>query len=166
MNATPGIEATLREHAGMLARIAAGYAPNRAARDDLVQEMSVAVWKALPAWRGDGSLKAFVARVAQYAALDSCRRDTRAAADDIDDVEIAATGAVPDEAVHAEQRRERLAAAIRELPLGQRECVLLVLEGFTSAEIANVVGVGTNTVDQRLSRARAVLRERLKEDER
>ncbi|HJU39060.1 MAG TPA: sigma factor, partial [Tahibacter sp.] len=63
MNPAPCIETTLREHAGMLARIAAGYASQRAARDDLVQEMSVAVWKALPAWRGDGTLKAFVARV-------------------------------------------------------------------------------------------------------
>jgi RNA polymerase sigma-70 factor (ECF subfamily) len=166
VNAAPGIEATLREHAGMLARIAAGYASNRAARDDLLQEMSVAVWKALPAWRGDGSLKAFVARVAQYAALDGCRRDAQAPTDDIDDVDVVATAAVPDEAAHIEQRRERLAAAIRQLPLGQRECVLLVLEGFTSAEIANVVGVGVNTVDRRLSRARAALRERLREDER
>lgn len=166
MNRVPDIESTLREHAGMLARIAGGYASQRAARDDLVQEMSVAVWKALPAWRGEGSLKAFVARVAQYAALDWCRRDARAPADDIDDIEIAATGAVPDEAAHAEQRRERLAAAIRQLPLGQRECVLLVLEGFASAEIAHVVGVGANTVDQRLSRARATLRAQLREEER
>lgn len=63
------------------------------------------------------------------------------------------------------QRRHRLLVAVRALPTGQRECVLLVLEGFNSREIADILGIAVNTVDQRLSRARHKLRTILEERE-
>lgn len=54
--------ALLHEHAGLLSRIAASYEANAALRDDLLQDTALALWKALPKWRGDAALKTFVAR--------------------------------------------------------------------------------------------------------
>ncbi|MDN5924917.1 MAG: sigma-70 family RNA polymerase sigma factor, partial [Xanthomonadales bacterium] len=54
----------LREYAGLLSRVAASYEAEPAARDDLLQDIALALWKALPRWRGEASLKTFVARVA------------------------------------------------------------------------------------------------------
>jgi len=63
---TTDIEAVLREHGPMLARIAGSYESEPARRDDLLQEISVAVWRALPSWRGDASLRTFAARVLEH----------------------------------------------------------------------------------------------------
>jgi RNA polymerase sigma-70 factor (ECF subfamily) len=54
----------LREHAGLLSRVAASYEADPALRDDLLQDMALALWRGLPTWRGDAPLKAFIARIA------------------------------------------------------------------------------------------------------
>jgi RNA polymerase sigma-70 factor (ECF subfamily) len=152
------IEDVLREHGGMIERIAAGYARTPTAREELAQEMAIAIWRALPRFRGDGSLKAFVARTAQFTALDALHRHdfTREVA--MDGIDMEAADPTPDQLAEKSQRQRRMAAAITSLPLGQRECVLLALEGFGNKEIAEILGIEPNTADQRLSRARAGLR--------
>src|SRR5690606_9657647 len=66
--------AVLREHGPLLRRLASGYERNRSDREDLVQEMAIAIWRSLPKYRGDGSLKGYVAKVAQFVALERLRR--------------------------------------------------------------------------------------------
>ncbi len=150
------IEAVLREHGPMLSRIAGSYEAEPARRDDLLQEISLAVWKALPAWRGDASLKTFCARVAHNRAIDHLAREKRARGDELQD-EHADTGPNPLDHVQAHQRRRDLLRAVRALPLGQRQVVVLALEGFAQREIGEALGLEENTVAQRLSRARRQL---------
>lgn len=58
----------------------------------------------------------------------------------------------------------RVQDAVEDLPLGQREVVtLVVLEGFTYAEVADVLDIPTGTVMSRLCRARQTLTEKLRE---
>ncbi len=42
----------LQDHAGLISRIAASYEADPALRDDLAQEIALALWRALPSWRG------------------------------------------------------------------------------------------------------------------
>ena len=144
----------------LLRRLAAGYTRQTGDQEDLVQEMVIALWKALPRWKGETELsqKAFVARVAQYAALQWLRaRPPQHSGEDILET-ISCLQALPDAQAEAMQRQAALLSAVRQLADGQRECVLLVLEGFDHGQIAAILGVAVNTVDQRLSRARARLR--------
>ena len=147
----------------LLRRLAAGYARQTGDQEDLVQEMVIALWKALPRWRGESVLsqKAFVARVAQYTALQWLRARPPQHADETILETIACRQAMPDAQAEAAQRQAALLSAVRQLADGQRECVLLVLEGFDHGQIADILGVAVNTVDQRLSRARARLRNQL-----
>ena len=161
-DAVVSIEAVLREHGPMLARIAASYEPERARRDDLLQEISVAVWKALPSWRGDASLRSFAAKVAHNRAIDHLARERRAQGDELDDEHVD-PDAGPLQHAQAQQRREDLVAAVRRLPLGQRQVVVLALEGFSQNEIGQSLGLEDNTVAQRLSRARRQLQDWLGE---
>lgn len=153
---TPRIEDVLREHGPMLARIAGSYEAEPARRDDLLQEISLAVWKALPAWRGDASLRTFAARVAHNRAMDHLSRENRARGEELHD-EHPDPGASPQRHAEAHQQRQDLVAAVRRLPLGQRQVVVLALEGFSQREIATSLGLEENTVTQRLSRARRQL---------
>jgi RNA polymerase sigma factor (sigma-70 family) len=145
----------------MLWRIAASYEGRPAQRQDLVQEIALALFHALPRLREAGALRAFVARVAHNRGvthLVAQRRDGRV--DDVDET-IADGRPGPESQVAAAQARDRLAAAVRRLPLGLRQVVTLALEDFAHAEIAETLGITVNNVDVRLSRARERLRREL-----
>ena len=50
-----------------LLRLAASYTRNQSDRDDLFQEISLAIWKALPSFRGNSSERTFMFRIATTA---------------------------------------------------------------------------------------------------
>jgi RNA polymerase sigma-70 factor (ECF subfamily) len=53
----------------------------------------------------------------------------------------------------------RLTAAVASLPKGLREVAILMLEGFSVAEIAQTLGINEGAVYTRSNRAKAALRE-------
>lgn len=59
----------LARHGAALWRAVASYSPPGAERDDLAQEVLVAVWQALPRFRGEGSPRGFVLRIAHNRGL-------------------------------------------------------------------------------------------------
>jgi RNA polymerase sigma-70 factor (ECF subfamily) len=150
------IEAVLREHGRMLARIAGSYESEPSRRDDLLQDISVAVWRALPGWRGEASVRTFVARVAHNRAIDHLAREKRERGEALAEDHVD-PGASPLQHAQAHQQRASLLVAVRGLPLGQRQVVVLALEGFSQREIGLALNLEENTVAQRLSRARRQL---------
>jgi RNA polymerase sigma-70 factor (ECF subfamily) len=155
------IERVLAEHGPLLRRAAAAYERDPAAREDLLQEILLALWRALPRFRGECSERTFVLRVAHNRALNHAfRRKPRGAP--LEEAE-----AVPDPRPGPEhdatlaQRRERLLAALHRLPLAMRQILSLGLEGLSGAEIAGLLGITENNANVRLSRARRALRAEL-----
>lgn len=72
----------------------------------------------------------------------------------------------PLETAEASEAQRRIATALASLPAASREALLLVVvEGFTTAQAAEVCGVTAEAMRQRLSRARALLARRLIEAE-
>ncbi|GAB2504113.1 RNA polymerase sigma factor [Lysobacter humi (ex Lee et al. 2017)] len=153
----PAIDDVLAEHGAMLSRIAASVEADPVRRQDLLQEIALALWRALPAFRGEAGLRTFVARVAQNRAVDHVARHAGRAGLPLDETHVDEHGD-PIDSADAVQRRGRLLAAIRRLPVGQRQAVVLALEGFSQREIAEALGVEENSIAQRLSRARRQLR--------
>lgn len=152
------LQSILREHWPMLTRLASSYTRDSARRDDLLQEVSIAVWQALPRWRGDGSLRAFVARVAHNRCVDVFAKEQRLSASDLDET-WPDPHADPLRHAEAQQQRDGLLTAVLSLPLGYRQVVSLALEGFAHREISEALGLEENAVAQRLSRARRMLRD-------
>jgi len=146
----------------MLGRIAASYESEPGRCQDLLQEISLAIWKALPRWRGEASLRTFVARVAHNQAIDHLGHRLRLGEDELGDYH-ADPVADPVGRTEAEQRRTRLVKAVQRLPVGQRQVVVLALEGFSQNEIGQALALEENTVAQRLGRARKQLRDWLDE---
>ena len=152
-------EALLAEHGPMLRRIAGSYEADPERRRELEQDILLAVWRALPRFRGEAPIKAFLARVAHNRAVTHVSREAvqprRAPLDEA----MPSGDPTPHDEVEAEDLRARLTEAVRALPLSLRQPAVLTLEGFSPAEIGPMLGLNANAVSIRLTRARAALKD-------
>lgn len=153
----------LREHGALVGRIARSYEANHALAAELVQEICLSLWQALPGFRGEANLRTFVVRVAHNRAISHVAKESRRPRLVELDEAIPDTAARPDEAAELAQGRRRLEGAVRALPVGQRLVVTLALEGFSPEEIARVLGIGVSAASVRLHRAKTALQERLRD---
>lgn len=148
----------LHEHDRALRRLAASYERDPSRQQDLLQEIWLAVWQALPRFRGECSERTFVFRIAHNRGVSHVDHWQRRRTDSLeDDAPLATSQPDPERALSAEQRREALQAAVQSLPLGLRQVVVLTLEGLSHAEVAEIIGITENNVAVRLTRARAAL---------
>ena len=145
----------MAEYQGSLARLASAYLTDSADRDDLVQEIATAIWQAIPRFRGDASERTWLYRIAHNTAITTSARVRRRflteAALDVDGPSRAA--GVDDRLVH-EQHRALLLARIRALPEGDRQVIVMHLEGLSHGEIGEVTGATPGAIATRLSRIR------------
>ena len=153
----------VREFAAMVSRIASAYEKRPALIEELTQEIFLAVFRALPSYREEASLKTFVARIALNVGVDHVRKATRRPRE----VDVTFAQSVPDPDSDQEQaadlslKRDRLVGAVRSLDLPLKQVVSLHLEGFSNAEIAETLSLKANNVGVRLHRAKAELAKRL-----
>lgn len=148
----------VEQHYGLFVHVAKGFA-DAPDREDLLQEILLATWHALPAFRGDSSPATFLYRVAQNAALTWCRPlRRRPAVETLDEGEHAAP--LPDT---RPARTEAMYAAIRRLPPADRALVLLYLDESSYREISTITGMSESNVGVRLNRIRRRLAALLKE---
>ena len=152
----------LAEFGPALRRIAANYEPGSGRRDDLFQEIALALWQALPRFRGECSMRTFVFRVAHNRALTQVSRRSRGETLEVSEAEHLKDPADnPESQTARRQQRDRLDRAIRRLPIVHRQVLLLALEDMSHAEIGGVLGIKENAVAVRLTRARQALRDAL-----
>jgi RNA polymerase sigma-70 factor (ECF subfamily) len=153
------LTALLAAHGGALSRLAASYV-GAADRDDLLQDITVAIWRALPRFRGECSGRTFVFRIAHNRAIAYITR-RRLPTGGADEVDVEDSRPNPEETLSAEQQGRRLLEAIQRLPVNHRQVVTLMLEGLSYSEIAEVLGISATNVGARLTRARQMLRAQL-----
>jgi|CXWL01.1.fsa_nt_gi RNA polymerase sigma-70 factor (ECF subfamily) len=146
-----------------LARLAASYELDPALREDLFQEICLAIWRALKTWRGESSVRTFVFRIAHNRAVTHVIKRAGGRTRSLDDLEVepAAIGRSLEERIDLKLRAERLQEAIARLPLGHRQVVLMALEGFKMKEVAEILGITENAVAVRLTKAKKLLRDQL-----
>lgn len=139
-----------------LLRAALTRAPTPADAEDIVQEVFVKVMVKQPRFRDEAHEKAWLIRATLNQASDLCRKRRDDAPLD-EDVAAAHT---------MEDQRLDLLSAVRSLPPSYSAVIhLYYYEGYSIKEIARLLKVPAATVGTRLSRARARLRELLKEEE-
>jgi len=152
----------MQQYGPALSRLAFGYERLPSVREDLSQEIALAVWQALPHFRGECSERTFVYRIAHNRGLThACRRQPAHAALD----ELAHPLEPIDPRPHPEEQalnthhRARLRSAIQRLPLSYRQVVMLMLEDLSHAEVAEILGISESNVAVRLNRARKALKQ-------
>jgi RNA polymerase sigma-70 factor, ECF subfamily len=148
---------------------------------DITQEVFIKVFRSIRGFHGEASLRTWLYRIALHEASNQRRwwsrhkrqeitidspsaRLTDSEADgDGEPLSLGATLAdsrcSPYEHAAQKETRERVEAALREVPEAFRTVVILrEIEGFTYEEIAEILQVNLGTIKSRLTRGRAALR--------
>lgn len=164
---TPRRDTFLRlmdEYEPALHRLTGAYSAQPADREDIFQEIAVALWQAIPKFRGEASERTWLYRIAHNVAItQSTRRRSRGGREEA----IAEGADFPSVAIDSEQevlraeKRTLLLDAIRELPAADRQIILLHLEGLNYAQIEEISGLSQSAIATRLSRLRDRLRDRI-----
>ena len=147
-----------------LKRLAHAYLARDVDREDLIQDIALAVWTAIPRFRGDSSERTWLYRIAHNVAITAATRTASRGRreQEISDV-FEARSAAPDSEHQLldEEKRRTLFEAVRALPAVDRHLVVLHLEGLTHGEIEGVTGMSEGAIATRLSRIRGRLRAEL-----
>jgi RNA polymerase sigma-70 factor (ECF subfamily) len=151
-----------RTHGSLIRRIARSYEANGARAEELVQDIHLALWQALPRYRGEASVKTFVARIAHNRAISHVAREAREPRAVELDEGLRAPDTTPEENAARSDMRAKLEAAVQRLPVRLKVAATLALEGFTPEEVAEVLGIGVSAASVRLYRAKEQLKEMLK----
>ena len=148
-------EQWLGEHRGIFFKIVRAYAFTSADQDDLFQEISLQVWKSIPDFRGEAKASTWIYRVALYAALAWTRREKKQpTTQPLNAVEE--TLLIQAEPI--DERLEWLYAQIAGLEPVDRSLCLLLLDGFSYSEMAEMVGISESNVGVKIHRIKQKLR--------
>src|SRR5258708_10606591 len=104
-----------------LGRLAASYTNTLSDRDDLLQEIALAVWQALPRFRGECSERTFLFRIAHNRAIAYLARTRSQMPQVSEEIEVHDPALDPESALAREQRAGRLRRAIVQLPIAYRQ---------------------------------------------
>ena len=143
---------------GLITRVALSYEADAVLRRELVQDILLAIWIALPSFRGEASLKTFVASIAQKRCISHVAKRAREPRQVELPVDLVSGAPPPDEIALRNDQKRQLVESIQKLPIPQREAIVLTLEGFSYGEMATILGISSNAVMLRCQRAKSTLK--------
>ncbi len=152
----PSLEEIVEAHAGMVRRIATVYERHPDRVDDLVQDIWIAVWQALPRVNSSASLKAYIARIAQNICVTHVRRAIVRQTQPLSDT-LPSPALSPDAATGHARQLVCLIEAVRSLPDNLKTVVSLYLEDMPIKDIALALGISESNASVRLHRAKSAL---------
>ena len=154
------LDALMQRHAGWLVLRLAQRCDDAGLVDEVVQDTFVRVWRKADTFRGTGDVGAWIWGIAIRRLLDHFRK-RRPVVLDIDD-RRAETVQSAEDAVLVGIEHGELGPAVNRLSPELRQVLrATVLDGLTTREAAELLGIPQGTVKTRLMRARRQLREDL-----
>ena len=150
--------AVVTQFAPAVARIVASYERDRALRDDLLQEVLMAILSSLPRLAQADRLKPFVFRIAHNRCVSHVARQMRERENQEPWDDLAAEGTSQDQVLIEQERSDRLLEAIRQLALPYRQVMTLILEDMSYDEVSEALGISVANVGIRVNRAKQQLK--------
>ena len=137
---------------------------DQALAEDAVQEAFLTIWRTASRFMSErGKASTWILTLVHRRAVDLVRREEHRRADRLDDEPETAGGAVEEEALLRLQR-ERVQAALKQLPDQLRDALeLAYYGGFTQSELAERLGQPLGTIKSRMFSGLSRLRELLGE---
>jgi RNA polymerase sigma-70 factor (ECF subfamily) len=154
-------------------RLAYRFVRNETEAKEILQDTFLSIWRKLDTFKGDAQFSSWVYRVAANAALMRLRAQRRHPEISTEELPIGYLDRVgqlpavgenwakrPDDQLQSEELRRHIQAAVDALPELYRTIFLIRdVEGLSTEETAEVLGISVPTVKTRLHRARIALRD-------
>lgn len=155
-------EHLVQRHADRLHAVVRRLVDDEHEAEEVTQESFLRAWRAIGRFKGDSQFFTWLYRIGvNEASRRTARRRTRGVAASLDDqiAEPADSRPGPARALEHDDLRRALERAIRGLQPDQRApLVLRDIEGLSTAEAAEVLGLGEAAFKSRLHRARLAVR--------
>jgi len=119
---------------------------------DLMQDIFIALFRGLHTFRGDSPFKGWLFRIAHYRCLEFYRRKRpMQSIDDVPEQEDENSATCPEQQLFSKQASSSLISAMKLLPVKQKLVVeLKFFQQCTFTEIAQQLGISTNTAKSQL----------------
>jgi RNA polymerase sigma-70 factor (ECF subfamily) len=156
-------EQLVRAHQRYVFNLAYRVLGDRNEAEDVAQETFVRAWRGLPSFRAECRFTTWLYRIARNVCLNRLPRlEAELRQTEVLSQPVASPDPVPDEVVSARERRAFLHSELARLPEKYRLVLTLrYLQGFSYAEIADVLSLPLGTVKTHLHRGREALAARL-----
>ena len=130
---------------------------------DLMQDIFIAVFRNLSTFRGESQFKSWMFKIAHYRCIEFYRRKKPTQSlDDIPELEEEADSDCPEQYMHRGQQAKELHVAMQSLSFNQKVVVeLKFFQHCTFEDIAQQLGISTNTAKSRLYSALDKLKDQL-----
>ncbi|WP_445146355.1 RNA polymerase sigma factor [Dyella sp. Tek66A03] len=159
----PGFDAQLREHRGIVLKVASLYARSVEDRNDLAQEIYVQLWRSFERYDPTrAKFSTWLYRIALNVAISHLRRSSDAWSGRLEPLEahhLETIGNAPEN--EPDERLSALYTLIGQLDALNRALILLYLEDRSYAEIAEILGISETNVATKIGRIKQKLRGRM-----
>tara|TARA_R110002167_G_scaffold26182_7_gene90272 strand:+ start:600 stop:1088 length:489 start_codon:yes stop_codon:yes gene_type:complete len=149
----------IKRHEGIIFKITTVYTDNSDDQKDLYQDVVYQLWKSFDSFRNESKVSTWMYRVAMNTALTYIRKKSRAG----DRISIDKVVVKQTDSDHAEyqERLEMVYKHIHQLNLLEKGLMLLLLEGKSYDEMAEITGLSPSNVGTRISRIKQRLKSKI-----
>ncbi|MDB5150990.1 MAG: rpoE 3 [Mucilaginibacter sp.] len=148
----------INQNKGILFKICRIYMDDPADRDDLLQEMTLQLWRGFDSFKGESKFSSWMYRVALNTAIVFFKKQKRRP----DSEQIPEGFEHPEEPNIAGEKEEQLALfykAVQQLSKVEKALIFLYMENQSSEEIAASLGITPVNVRVRLNRVKTKLKD-------
>lgn len=148
-------------YSGFLLGVCMRYATDRAEAEDILQDSFLKIYFSIEDFSGTGSFTGWLRKIAVNTAITHYHKNLKYRYHiDIEEYVLLEKGSLSFD--DSKFTHEELYKVLNELPSGYRMVFnLYAIEGYKHKEIAEMLGIDTNTSKSQYSRAKAVLRDKL-----
>ena len=154
-------QALYDRYSGFLLGICIRYASDRSEAEDILQEVFLKIYFNIAEYSGTGSFTGWLRKITVNTAITQYHKTLKYRYhEDIEEYVTVETGVSSFEEDYFTS--DELYKALNDLPMGYRMVFnLYAVEGYKHKEIAEILGIDTNTSKSQYSRAKSVLRNKL-----
>lgn len=144
----------LDQYKGLIFKIVKSYTLTSTHQDDLFQEISIQIWRSIPAFRHDASVTTWLYRISLNTAMKWSKAEKKVTQlKPLDDVELILQHRTP----QIDDRLEWLYEEIHKLDEIDRSIALLLLDDYSYKEMAAILGITESNVGVKINRMKTYL---------